>query len=73
MLSFEEYESLKFFRADIFNWKATGKFNGNGMQVIDVIRQKHGYRPMNYGCDGCKLEALTDAYNFIVEYEQTVR
>ena len=70
MLSPEEYESLKSDRENIFKFHETGNYNGHGMQTIDAIRQRRGYHPVCYTCDGDKIEAVKDAYNFIVEYEE---
>lgn len=69
MLSSEEYNSLLPDRANIVSWKETGSYRGNAMEAMDHIRQKMGYKPICYSCDGDKAEALKDAYNLIIEYE----
>lgn len=70
MLSSEEYNSLLPDREHIMQFKATGNYNGTALMIIDRIRQRMGYRPVCYACGGSKIEALNDAVNLIIEYEQ---
>lgn len=70
MLSSEEYNSLLSDREHIMKFHETGNYSGNAMITIDHIRQRRGYKPICYSCTGDKVEALKDAYNLIMEYEQ---
>lgn len=70
MLSPEEYEKLLPHREGIMKFKETGNYSGEGMIVVDHIRQRMGYKPVCYACQGDKNEAMKDAVNLIEEYER---
>jgi len=72
MLSSEEYNELLPYMAEIKQFPNTGKFKGEGMFVIDKIRQRHGNRPICFACDGDKIEAMKDIYIYVTLYEESV-
>ena len=72
MLSQEEYNQLQPYLHDIKQFLTTGKFKGDGLIVIDKIRQHHGCRPICYSCDGDKIEAMKDIYAYVTLYEESV-
>ena len=69
MLSPDDYNNLLPHREEIMKWKTTHKYRGEGLQLIDAIRQRMGYAPLCYTCDGNRIEAINDAIYLIEQYE----
>ena len=70
MLTETEYNKLKEYREAIFAFKENNKYNAGGFEVFNEIRQRHNRPPMCFTCNASKIEALSDMYHFIIEYEQ---
>lgn len=75
MLSSEEYNVLQPYHESIkrFAKKESVVFeaHGSAWPYIEAILKNHGGRPIDYSCEGCKIGAINDIYNLIVEYENS--
>lgn len=40
------------------------------LTIANAIRQRNGYRPVDFDCSGCKVEAIRDLYGYLLNYEQ---
>ena len=72
MITESEYNEIKPHREAIIKFRQSGQYKGgDALFVVDKIRQRYGMAPpINYGCDGCKVAAMNDLYNLMIEYEQ---
>ncbi len=71
MISAQEYKDLEPHRDDIKKFQQTKNMrNHDAIKLTDAIRQRHGMGAINYGCESCKIVALIDIWNMIIEYEQ---
>ena len=72
MITDSEYKEIEPHREDIVKFRNTGQYKGgNVLFVADKLRQRYGMAPpINFGCDGCKVAAMNDLYNLMIEYEQ---
>ena len=72
MINQSEYNEIKPHREDILLFNKTGQYRGgDALFIADKLRQRYGMSmPINFGCDGCKIAAMNDLYNLMVEFEQ---
>lgn len=42
------------------------------LTIASAIRQRYGYRPVDFNCSGCKVEAIKDLYSYLLNYESTL-
>ena len=72
MINQFEYNEIKQHREDIISFNETGQYKGGGaLFIADKLRQRYGMSaPINFGCDGCKIAAMNDLYNLMMEFER---
>ena len=70
MLSEAEYNELKPHRDKILRFEEKGTYRGDGLSIIDQIRQRRGWGAVCYSCEGSKVAAVMDAISLIREYEE---
>lgn len=71
MISASEYKDIEPHREDIRKFQSTKRMrNHQAVVLTDKIRQRHGMGAINYVCEGCKIQALIEIWNMIIEYEQ---
>ena len=70
ILSDSEYEELKPFRDEIVGFESNRNYKGNALNIINTIRQRHGYSALCFNCDGSKAAAMLDMAGWIISYEQ---
>ena len=72
MITETEYNEIKPHREAIIDFHTNGNYKGgNALFIADKLRQKYGMAPpINFGCDGCKVSAMNDLYNLMIEYER---
>lgn len=71
MITEAQYSLILPHKEDIIKFQKT-KVNRNHdlMIITDKIRQQHRMGVINYGCEGCKIQAINDMWNMIIEYEE---
>lgn len=71
MISEDEYYQLLPHKEDIIKFQTNKSLrNPNILTIANKIFQRHGMGSINFGCDSCKIQAMTDIWNMMVEYEQ---
>lgn len=72
MINAGEYEEIKPHRNAILLFREKGKYSGgDALYIADKLRQRYGMAaPINYGCDGCKVNAMNDLYELMIEFEK---
>lgn len=72
MINSAEYQEILPHKEAIIKFNKTGQYSGgDALFIADKLRQRYRMgAPINYGCDGCKVAAMNDLYNLMVEYEQ---
>lgn len=72
MITAFDYEEIKPHRDAIILFNLTGQYSGgDALYIADKLRQRYGMGgPINYGCDGCRITAMNDLYNLMIEFEQ---
>jgi hypothetical protein len=74
MITETQYNLIKPHREDIRKFQDSKTMNNHeAMTITDKIRQQHGMGAINYGCTACKVVALNDIWNMIVEYEANLK
>ena len=72
MITREEYLEILPHKDAILKFRQSGNYKGgDALFIADKLRQRyHIAPPINFGCDGCKVQAMNDLYNLMVEYEK---
>lgn len=68
MLSEQQYELLKPFRADVLS--RSMERASRYMNIANTIQQQIGIGSICFSCDGSKISAKETMYNLINEYEK---
>ena len=67
MISLEDYKLIIPHRVVILKCRQTGCYKGGDVLILaDKLRQRYGCGPpINYACNGCKIEAMNDLYHLM--------
>ncbi|OHB92408.1 MAG: hypothetical protein A2Z57_12060 [Planctomycetes bacterium RIFCSPHIGHO2_12_39_6] len=71
MITESEYNEIKPHRDNIVLFHTNGQYKGGeALHVANKLIQRYSMgSPVNFGCDGCKIAAMNDLYNLMIEYE----
>ena len=71
MINELEYKEILPYREMILSFRKDGNYKGDALHLANRLRQKYGCGPpINFSCNGCKIEAMNDLYHLMVEYEK---
>lgn len=74
MITESEYQQILPHREDIIKFQKTKSLtNQTILTIANVIQQRRGMGAINFGCDGCKIQAMKDLYGMMVMYEETLK
>lgn len=74
MLTESEYQQVLPHRDDIIKFQQTKSLsNPHILNIANKIQQSKGMGAINFGCDGCKIQAMKDIYGMMIMYEENGR